>query len=269
MTRVYFAIVLAFFVSFLNGCSRSPEKEAGISASGVVAVVNGDKITSHDVERELALRSKRDPSFKITPHTLKEQVDVMVNRKILIQEAMDRKLAEDEQFVGSIQNFWEQTLIRSLLERMSKDFEKSAFATEEEIQRYYDNLGALATFEIARRADEKSATELAGLLVGGSAVEWDERIGPIGFDQVSSPVLERAFELEPGQARVFQERGIFHLVRMAAKEPASRPELADVRERIKTQITQRKQRQLFETWLAEKRRGSDIKLFAQNAAEKK
>ncbi len=99
----------------LTGCSSS--KPSGTA----IAVVNGEEITSTDLKRELVFRKRVDPSFEVTPETLSDQIDVMVHRRLLIQEAMRRRLAERETFVGTLRNFWEQTLIKELMDEITRE----------------------------------------------------------------------------------------------------------------------------------------------------
>lgn len=103
----------------LTGCSSSKPSSAAI------AVVNGEEITSADLKRELVFRKRVDPSFQVTPETLSDQIDVMVHRRLLIQEAMRRRLAERETFVNTLRNFWEQTLIKELMDDITRGIDEA------------------------------------------------------------------------------------------------------------------------------------------------
>lgn len=137
---------LLLIILIFSGCSKQPFASKK-PAEKVLATVNREPIYLRDFKRELAIRSKQDPSFKITPETLKEQIDIMVNRRLVIQEAMKKKLAEEDRFVNTIRTFWEQTLIRDFVDYKNKEFENYVYVTDAEIKDFYNKI-----------AEEKSAT---------------------------------------------------------------------------------------------------------------
>lgn len=128
-------IVLSIIVIFcVTSCGRDKQ---GVEA---IATVNGTPIPLKEFEKELTVHSKRDPDFKITPRTVEEQLNLIVEKQLMIQEAMKMGLTKEERFVDTIKTFWEQTLIRELIEAKSKEWENRLFVTEEEIQREYQKM---------------------------------------------------------------------------------------------------------------------------------
>ncbi|MEW6601702.1 MAG: SurA N-terminal domain-containing protein [Nitrospirota bacterium] len=129
-------VLLAFLVtSFIYGCTKEKNIDAGI-----VARVNKEPIRLEDFQREMALRSKQDPSYKITPEAIDEQIDTIIDRRLMVQEAMKMGLTSNKEFVRTIQTFWEQTLIRELIEAKNREWEKRLFVSENEINDYYEKL---------------------------------------------------------------------------------------------------------------------------------
>lgn len=249
-----FLPVLFAVLAFAPGCSKP------VSQGDAIAVVNGTPIGQEEFKKELSLRSLQDPSFKITPQALEDQLNLLVNRKLLIEEALDRKLAEDDRFKSSIKIFWEQTLIRLLMDHLSKEFEQSAFASEEEINSYYAKLGSKVSFEIKRSRDKAVIAKTMTAAKSGQAVDWDETTAPVTFADISSPVLEQAIGLKQGESGMYEKDGVFYLVRIASKETVAPPALDSIREQIKTKIKLRKQAGALEEWFKEKRKKADIKL---------
>jgi len=75
-------IILVIFL--LLGCGK--EKPVSTRpADKVIATVNGEPIYLKDFKLALALRVRDDPTFKIAPNTLDEQIDMMVNECLLLQ----------------------------------------------------------------------------------------------------------------------------------------------------------------------------------------
>jgi len=119
----------------LYGCSR------GTTDKGeVVATVNKEPVRREDFQIEMALRAKQNPSYSLTAQTIDEQMNTIIDRRLMIQEAMKMGLAGNRDFVRTIQTFWEQTLIRELIEAKNKEWENRLFVTGEEIRKHYDTI---------------------------------------------------------------------------------------------------------------------------------
>ena len=81
-------IILIIFL--LLGCGK--EKPVSTKPTDkVIATVNGEPIYLKDFKLAVALRLKDDPSFKITPDTFNEQIDMMVKERLLLQGAEKSK----------------------------------------------------------------------------------------------------------------------------------------------------------------------------------
>ena len=136
---VYPLLLLIMVIAFIHGCSKGKGGEGE-----VVATINKEPLKLEDFQREMALRSKQDPSYKITPQAIDEQMDTIIDRRLMVQEAMKMGLTSNKDFVRTIQNFWEQTLIRELIEAKNKEWEKRLFVTDKEIRDYYENMRTMA-----------------------------------------------------------------------------------------------------------------------------
>ncbi len=257
--RVFLAVLLIGFLT--AGCKAGGKQ---YSADKAIATVNGSPISAQDLRRELDIRAKKDPSFKATPEDIREQAEVLINRRLLIREAQDRRLTEDDRFRQTIQTFWEQTLVRLLMERFHTEFQAMSSVSEEEIKAYYALLGNKATFQVLEVPTQAEAIEIAKTAQAGGPVAWKQTIGPVRYDEIRSGALERAFSFSPGQAKVFSENGVHVVVRLAAKEADTPPALEVIHDKIKSQLQGRKERRAFESWLREKREAAKVKLSLEN-----
>lgn len=243
--------ILGIFI--FSGCAKEKPSEK------VIATVNGEPVYSKDFKRELALRVKQKPSFRITPDTLDEMLDMVINRKLIIQEATKKKLARKERFVDTIKAFWEQTLIRDFIDYKNREIEGLVDVTDSEIQDYYEKLKTRTTFNIAKRTQKQDIEALMEQIKSGGTIEWDANVS-LSYEEIPSDALARAFDLSPGQMDIFEEGYMHYLVYVVSKEPISVPSLKDVYPRIKEKIMQRKQQQAFGEWLKGKKDESDIKI---------
>ena len=158
-----------------------------------VAVVNEEPITLRNFQKEIALRSKQNPAYEITPSAIEGQLDTIIDRRLMIQEAMKMGLASDEDFIRTIQTFWEQTLIRELIENKNREWEERLFVTEQEITDYYRKAQQIVTFKVIRTKDEKEAEEiLERAKEQEDSLKW-EIVGPVAYFDVDRFDFKRSF----------------------------------------------------------------------------
>lgn len=256
MPRKALALVLLSASLLTAGCDAGGKRDA----SPVVATVDGSPITSDELNRELALRARKDPTFRVTADSVREQLDVLVNRRLLIREAQDRKLTEDARFTQTIQTFWEQTLIRLLMDRVAGELRAASEPTAEEVNGYYSKLSERVTLRVFSSRDAAAVVEAARQLEAGTEVRWQRTLAGVRWDDIRSAPFEEAFALAPGQARIFREGETSLLIQLVSREPNTPPALEEIRPRIAARIKERKERRAFDAWLAARREAADVEL---------
>jgi len=235
------------------GCAKSREP-----SDKIIAKVNNDPIYASDLKKELALKTKTDPLFKITPYTLENEVDNIINKRLLIQEALKLKLDRTKRFVNTIKTFWEQTLMRDLILAKNKEFEAKATVTKGEIKNYYNKLAEKVTFKIIKRKNRDVLERMLG--IDKNLIAWEETVGPVGYEDINSGMLQTAFELPEGEIGVFKDRDTYYLVYAAKREPASAPPIEKIYSRIETEIKEKKQNRAAREWLKDIKDKSKIEL---------
>ncbi len=233
------------------GCGKKSQDK-------VLATVNGEPIRAAEFNRSLAMNFKRDPSFSLTPETLENQVNMLIDRRLLIQEARKRELDQTDRFISTIKTFWEQTLIRDLMAEKDRQMKESVFASKDEIINFYDKLASKKTFKVFKSTDKVLVLEF--FRANPASVEWQEKIGPIGYDEISSDLLREAFVIPRGQMKVFKNDGSYYIFYVSDEKKVSISPLADIREDIKKKIINAKKQKMFDAWLKEVRGESEIKM---------
>lgn len=128
-------VIIVFLLAFVVvGCASKKDD------APVIATVNGQPIYLKDFQRELSIRARRDPSLKIDKNTLSDLTDTMIKRQLIIEEAMKKKMAEEDRFRDTIKAFWEQTLIRDFVDYKNREFDEYVFVTGKEITDRYNEL---------------------------------------------------------------------------------------------------------------------------------
>jgi hypothetical protein len=241
-------------ILLLTACEgNKQDKEA-------IATVNNTPILLEDFQKEVSLYSKRQPSTRITSQTVEDHLKTMIEKQLLIQEATKRGLAEDKRFVETIKTFWEQTLIRELINAKNKEWEDRLFVSEDEIQKQYRRMQYMPSVRIAKARTREIAEDQRLKMLKGEHIEGEKIIGPLFYEDVRSPVLQNAFDMDIGEAKLFDGDGEYIVINLMKKEKITAAPLKDVYERIKESILEQKKQKALEEWLEAVKRSSNISI---------
>jgi len=251
--RAFLAVCLSvsFLAPVLSGCGKPKDK-----GDRVVATVNGEKVTVKEFRKSLDQYYARDPLFKVTPRVIEDQIGMLVDKRILIQEAMKKKLNEREKFVNTIKAFWEQTLIRDLVEDVEKRLASSVNVDESDMRGYYSKMSTEITFRILRDKNKGALTKLLSSPPEGIA--WEERIGPVSYEDTNSGVVQSAFDIPQGNMEVLGDANYNYLVYVTKKEAVSVRPYDELKEGIRQKIRTAKLQAAFKEWLMKLKVGAKI-----------
>ena len=81
----------------------------------------------------------------------KEFIDTFVSRKLILKEAEKMGIDKDPQFLGDIQLFWEQALLKLAISRRMRELSLDINVSDREIRDYYEaNRNSFGDKDIAR-----------------------------------------------------------------------------------------------------------------------
>jgi len=254
VSYVGLAAIICFSAALLltSGCGK--KKDPG----RVIAVVNGENIYQKDLDRALQRFTSRDPLYRITPRIIEDQVSMMIDKKILIQEAKKNKLDETDKFLVTIKNFWEQTLIRDLVEYKETQLQSGMEVPENDIRSYYDRMRFQITFWVLREKDMAQAEKQ--LTSAPDTIKWDEKIGPITLEDASSELIARVFDLPEKEVKVLKDENYYYVVYVSAKEEIPVKPYEEIRENIINKIRNQKLQGEFKKWLTIMKASAKIKI---------
>ena len=135
MKRIQHGLLIFCFI--LAGCSRGTEG----GDRHVVGRVNNYKMTIEDLKYELKNIPYDETKLLETEEGRKEYFDRLLEKELLLQEAQRQGLDREKDFMRSIENYWEQALLKLLLERKSKEISGLVHVYDNEIEEYYRNSG--------------------------------------------------------------------------------------------------------------------------------
>ena len=250
-----------FFIAFSSsGCGDS--SKAGQSRK-VIATVNKEPILASELQKDIAIRTRQEPLAKVTPQMEQEQLDLLIDKKLIIQEAVHQGLARDEKFVNTIQTFWEQTLVREFLDSKKKEFAGRLSVTEDEIRSYYTRLGKRMTFLVLKCPDKSSAERVYGQWKQEGKIDpsvW-EIVGPVTYAEINSDVLRQAFDAAVNDVKLWEEPPLYYLVMVKERQEIPQKPLDALRPSIERDILVMKEQRLLDGWLKSQRAQADIKIL--------
>lgn len=132
---IHFLLILVVLF-FLQACSETQDQE------DVLARINDYELTLSEFETALQDELEMASEYKLTQAGKKDFLSSLLRREVLIQEARKRELDQQEEFVRTIERYWESTLIRNLMQQQGKAIADRVVVTEEEIRDRYERLKA-------------------------------------------------------------------------------------------------------------------------------
>jgi len=122
-------LIIFLGILLISGCKcQAKDKQ-------VLARINNYEITKQEFEEEF-----KNSGFSVsdTEESRKSFLDNLINRKLILQEAQRQGLDNDSAFLKSIERFWEQSLLKVMLDKKSKDISMLKDAGKKEIEGAYD-----------------------------------------------------------------------------------------------------------------------------------
>ncbi len=250
MRYIYAVAGLIFIIVGISGITFL---KTGPPASKELARVNKRIITVDEFNKVLQ-ENRTVSSYRDKKGTL----DDLLTREILIQEAKSRGLDLREPFRRSIQNYYEQTLLKNLTQEKMSEIRVSI--SEQEIEEYYRNMGKTYELSIAVLPTEAEANQaIAGFPVRTAEkrrLQMEEippelsiALGALKVGEVSKkPVPCGGLICDTGFF-------VFRVERLTSE--AVQP-LAMVRDEIKKTLEERKRRAEMQKWLDGLKTKSDI-----------
>jgi hypothetical protein len=150
MSRLLKRLCLGLAVALLVAAAACSDRP-GEDERGVVARINDYDLTLKEYEIQLNSDVSVSELYNLTREDKQEFLNRLIRKELLLQEAMRRKLDQREEFVRTIERYWEATLIRDLMSLMGEEVCKRVSITEEQVRARYDEMkaadGGLPEFE--------------------------------------------------------------------------------------------------------------------------
>lgn len=213
--------------------------------------INERVITTEEFEKQYS----EAISFYKQEKSKKDFLEELITKELLLQEAKRRGLDLKPDFRRSIQNYYEQTLLKNLAqERMS---EIKVSVSEEEVQSYYKNMGKVFIIRTIVTPDQEKAEEAIRSFPSDRG-----ELKTLYFDEIPEELLGDILGLKEGEVLrrpVRSEKG-FIVLKVEAIRKVSLPPFEKVSSEIRRNLEEKKKRLEMEKWLGELRRRANISI---------
>jgi hypothetical protein len=253
MKKHIFIICLFLSAAFtFSACSSSKQERE------IIGTVNKAPIYKADLEREVARFTSQNPQLAVNSSIVEERLNILIEKKLMIQEAVKKGITKDPRFIETIKTFWEQTLIRELLSAKSKEWAERLFITEGEIQKEYQRMPYRLRLSVVKAETKQAADEIMKATRSGKHPVGEETVGPFFYEDVKNSPFAGAFDMKVGEVKALEADGKYIVIRITDKESTQVPALKESHNRIQESIlVQKKQKELAE-WIKAVKKSAQI-----------
>lgn len=242
----------------LHACSRKGNPEDS------VATVNDAHILVKDFQEELRNSPERPASRMFTEVELDARLAVMIDRKLMVQEAVKMGLSNDERFLKTIKTFWEQTLIRELAAIKTKEWSETIKVSDDEVAALYGRMRYKVYVRQAHTPDPVKAEEMKTRMLKGARVRGVRRTGPLYAETIAiDDPLQNAFLMKQGATAIWPEKDGYLILMVTRKDKLVLPPLGTVRAETKRYIFEKKKEAAMEQWLADLKKNSRVEVDSE------
>jgi parvulin-like peptidyl-prolyl isomerase len=225
---------------------------AGCAPATWLARVNGEKVTAADLESEFVQRHGGHKVFLAGEVEARKFLDVVVDSRLLIQEAYRLGLHEQPEIAKAAAEFRDRRAVERLLKQ---EIDDPARPTREEVGAAWEanTTRVFQAREVLVDTPEKAEAARARI-AGGESFDavareaslapsrtFGGRLAPIGWGAREPEWEEAVFALRPQElSPVFRTGGGWHVVLVESIREEERPPLEKARPRLEAILTRRK-----------------------------
>jgi len=216
-----------------------PEKAP--DTTNVAVTVNGHNLAKNSVETAGGKSGYHSEEYA-------DLLDSAITRELLIQEAQRQDLDKEESFRVSLKTFYEESLIKTLMDRQYSA--PTTIITGAEVDTYLSYFGKMVTFSRLPVVDHKLHV----------SAEVTVPQNEVLFDDLAEPMKILLSCLKPGEYAVkFDTGNEEYAIRLEKVGGASETiTTLPAREHVKVMLEEYKQQQQIDNWLYELRNKASI-----------
>lgn len=270
MKKIVILLCVVIWSIFACACAK---KDGG----KILATIDNEVITLEEFNRELDKIPTNMKMLVASESGKKNYLERFIVKKLLLKEAGKEKIEKQKDFEERLSDLREQLIIESLLK---KKIAVESAQTNEDLKQYYEKNKErfkrereINTRHILLKTEEEAKQVLTRLANGENFVELARQYsidpnakstgGEIGFHPKGSLLPEyeaEAFKLN----KIGQVSGIvktqfgYHIIRLEGVRPPSYVPFDEVKDFIRQQISQEKQKEILEKYIEDLKKSAKI-----------
>jgi peptidyl-prolyl cis-trans isomerase C len=269
------AVICLFLVLTLFACQKKDDTK-------VLAEINNDKITITEFNKELDKIPMNMKMMVASESGKKSFLDRLIVKKLILKEAEKENIEQDKEFQNKLSEIREQLIIESLLK---KKLTSGTDMSDENLQKYYEankekfkKEREINTRHILLKSEEEAKQVKDKLQAGEDFADLAKKYsidpnakvtgGEVGFHPKGTLLPEyeaAAFKL----TKVGQTTGIvktqfgFHIIRLEGIKPPAYVPFAEVKDFIKQQLVQERQKEVLDKYIEDLKKNSKITIHEE------
>ncbi len=254
----------------------------------VLVNIDNDTITLEEFNKELDKIPMNMKMLVATQSGKKTYLDRLIMKKLLLREAAKGKIEGEAEFQNRLADIKEQLLIESLLK---KKIAADSQLTDDDMKKYYDTNKEkfkkekeINTRHILLKTEEEAKQIMEKLQKGEDFIELSKKYsidpnakasgGEIGFHPKGTLLPEyeaAAFKLtKVGQvAGPVKSQFGYHIIRLEGAKPPAYVSFNEVKDFIRQQLVQDKQKELLEKYIEDLKKAAKITVNEELLKEEK
>jgi hypothetical protein len=242
MRYIYYIGIILLGLSAVIGFEL---RRSSIAPTNAVIIINNKVITGEEFEKLYSASQPRTQSQT-------DFINSLITKELLIQESMRTGIDKEESFRRSIQNFYEQSLTKLLIDKKLSSLHITV--ADDEFNNYISSWNKIFHITIFRFDSP------------GQAAKSDYRNGKqmvIHQEDLCGDIGENIRQLKTGEITQPIKSGDQYLVLRLDKIDAGPPAVIseEEKERIKKMIEERQKEKIINDWISSLRKNATIKIL--------
>lgn len=236
-------------------CDSSPAKPRTW-----VAKVGNHHVTDEEFHAYLDQQCRRNPALRLTPTKNRELLGKYLEKCLLVSEAERLGLNRESEVVQDLREMREQILVKHLFIRKAAEVSGKITVTEEEIKKYYADLGQEIHFHYLPIGDPEQGKEILARWANNQAPAGLVDSGWAKLANLGGPWKEQLRRLDLQKPQIVRIDSQWVLVQVMEKRSAPTLPLDQARSEIIQELADQKKKELLEKWVTELKESAGIEI---------
>ncbi|MFA5410660.1 MAG: SurA N-terminal domain-containing protein [Candidatus Omnitrophota bacterium] len=246
------AAIILSLMFFALGCSKGPSQD-----ERVLAKINNYEMTVSDFRDEVRM-TRGNKSLSLEEAKAKEQLLTdLINKKILIQQALKLNFDKDKAFMKEIERYWEQALLKLLFQNKSEELSRSIRVDDADVLRAFAKMKKRLLAQFVVFSDRASAERLSRAGSNFDGVKnslkgsiTEETTAWWVWRDLPEPIEDILFSLRPGQvSSAFAYADNWAVARLLKEEAVETGQFEKMAPEIRGELLRQKKTEALEKWI--------------------